>query len=359
MKLPAPPISIETAAAGLQQETNAFEANLALLTSKRMEKRYQAHVYFSTRGTRLADALAKSIANLKALDQDLVVSLLELTAATIPLKAVDSLFTLIAHKKLTRHIRFSVYNALAAFPGLESAAGVVQGISDPSMPVRIAAARVLDRHCSDYIIAEIKNKIESGTKAGETLVHTILDARALRLTEALMISDTFSYMTSNYLERSASIPVLDSFIRILEKRNLKSTVKKYIRLRDQKAAIKREIFFIINSFQPYLDVYTKLIDTCGYASRSFTSTQEAFEAIVFEKPVAIVCDLFFKDMTSLEFAREVREMYTLQEVPIIISSLQQGLFKPELDRELKKAKVNVFCNFPATPDQIKSWIGSA
>jgi hypothetical protein len=357
--LAAPSISIEPGRADLHRETNGFEANLMRLSSNRMDKRFQAHVYFSSRSNLVAEALAKSTADLDDLDQDLVVSLLDLTARTAPPKAVDTLFRLIAHKKTTRHIRFSTYNALAAFPGLTPTAGIINGMSDPSMPVRIAAARVLDRQCSAGVVAEIKNKIESGTKAGETLVHTLLDARAASLVEALMISDTFSFMTSNYLERSASIPVIESFIQILEKRNLKSTAKKYIRLRDQKAAIKKKCFTIICSFQPYLDVYTKLIERCGHASRSFTSPQDALEAIVIEKPVAIICDLFFKNATALEFGREIREMYSPQEMPLIISSLHQGLSLPERDRKLEKAFVNVFCDFPATPGQINAWSGSA
>lgn len=355
----APLAAIEPDITQKQQETNSFEANLTLLASTRMGKRVQALAYFSTRGTRVAEALARSITDLNNLNHDLVVNLLELTARTIPRGSIDSLFTLISHKKMNNSIRFAVYNALEAFPELESVAGIIKGISDPSMHIRMAAIKVLERHCSDYILAEIKNKIESGAKTIEMLVHTILDARAVCLMEALMSSDTFSYITSNYLEKSAPLPVIVSFISIMEKRNLKSTAKKYIRLRDQKAAIKRERFIVISASRAYLDVYAKLIHTCGYATQTFTSTQEAFEAIVLEKPVAIVCDLFFANMTALEFAREIREMFAPKELPIIISSLQQGLSKPELDQEQKRSKVNIFCNFPATTSQIKSWISSA
>jgi CheY-like chemotaxis protein len=342
-----------------QQATASLETNLTLLTSTLLEDRSQAIAYFSTRGTQVAEALAGSITDLNNLDHDLVINLLELTARTIPREAINSLFTLIAHKGIANNVRFAGYNALEAFPELESVARSIKGISDPSLYVRMAAIKVLERHCSDYIVAEIKNKIESGTKTVEMLVHSILDARAVCLIEALMISDTFSYITSNYLEKNAPVSVIASFISILERRGLKSTAKKYIRLRDQKAGIKKEGYIVISTSRAYLDVYAKLIHTCGYAARTFTSIQEAFEAILFEKPAAIVCDLFFKDMTAMVFAREIRDMFTPEELPIIISSMQQGLAKPELDQELKRSKVNIFCNFPATPGQIKSWINSS
>lgn len=341
------------------QETNGLEANLTLLASAHIKKRVQALAWFSTRGTRVTEALTESIADLDNLDHDLVLNLLDLAARTIPREAITSLFTLVAHKKIPNHIRFAGYNALTAFPELESVSRIIKGISDPSMYVRMAAIKVMERHCSDYIIAEIKNKIESGTRAAENLVHTILDARAVCLVEALMVSDTFSYIASNYLEKSAPVSVITSFISILERRGLKSTAKKYIRLRDQKAKTKQKSFIVISSSQAYLDVYAKQIHTCGYAARTFISTQEAFEVIVFEKPAAVICDLFFTNMTALDFAQEIREMFSLEELPIILSSLQQGMAKPELEQELKRAKVNRFCNFPAAPSQIKSWINAS
>jgi CheY-like chemotaxis protein len=359
MNLSYAPAAVEQDMAELQQEINSIKKNLTLLASSHLEKRSQAIVYFSNQGNQVAKALTSSIKDLDNLDHDLIFNLLELTARTITRKAINSLFTLIAHKKIANQIRFAGYNALEAFPELESVARIITGISDPSMHVRMAAIKVLERHCSDYIVAEIKNKIESGAKTIEMLVHSILDARAVCLIEALMVSDTFSYIASNYLEKSASVSVITSFISILERRGLKSTAKKYNHLKEQKAGIKKKGFIVISSSQAYLDVYAKLIHTCGYAARTFSSTQEVFEAIVFEKPIAIVCDLFFTNMTALDFAREIREMFAPKELPIIISSLQQGLAKPELDPKLKKAKVTVFCNFPATPSQIKSWINPA
>jgi CheY-like chemotaxis protein/HEAT repeat protein len=350
------PVATSTDKIKLQDKKNAYTKNLTLLASDTMENRYQAVDYFASRGPRVAQALAASITHQEALNHDLVVNLLELTAKTIPQEAIKSLFAILSSKKINPQIQFAVYNALAAFPALEPDAGAIKGVSHPSMYVRMAAINVLKRHCSDYIVAEIKNKIESGTKAGEVLVQSILDARATNLMEALMISDTFCYICSNYIDKNASLPVIESFLKVLEKRNQKSTAQKFSHIRDQRAGLEQAPFILISSSQAYLDVYTKLIHSCGHGTQNFTLTQEAFEAILSEKPVAIVCDLFLNDMTGLNFAREIREIYSQEELPIIISSLQKNLSKTRLDVELKRAKVNLYCNFPATLSQIKSWI---
>ncbi len=339
--------------AGQRDETDSFTTNLKLLSSNSLMEQYRAFTYFSDRGSRVADGLS---ASLDSPDHDLIINLLLLTARTIPQKSIGILLTLISQKKIDNQIKFMAYTALEAFPELESGASIIKGISDPSMYVRMAAVKALEKHCSDYILAEIKNKIESGTKAGETLVHNILDVRASHLIESLMALDTFSYIASNYLDKSASIQVIDNFISILEKRNLKSTIKKFTRIRDKKTSIKRDTFIVINSSCTFLDVYARLIHGCGYGAQTFTSAQQSFEAILLEKPAIIICDLFLNDMTAMDFAREIREIYSQKEVPIMVSSLQKNLHSPELDAEIKKAELNGFFNFPPKPSQIKSWI---
>jgi len=88
----------------------------------------------------------------------------------------------------------------------------------------------------------------------------------------------------------------------------------------------------------------------------FESPQDAFETILSEKPDAIVCDLFLTDITAIEFASEIRELYTIDEVPIIISTTQKGFDKSKLEKEMTRVGVNALGDFPAKTSQIKSWV---
>ncbi len=201
----------------------------------------------------------------------------------------------------------------------------------------------------------IKKKIESGTKVGEALGVSILDGKATQLIDALMDSDTFSYITSNYLERGAPIHVIDAYISVLEKRKRLSTVKKYSRMRLEQTKQERPFFVVIHPSTPYLNVYAKLIHGCGFDVRTFTGPQEAFESIVFEKPAAVICDLFVRQLTALDLACEIRELYPREEVPIIVSSQQKDLDPAALKADLNEAGINGFYDFPAKPNQIKTW----
>lgn len=346
---PAPEPAVASAPAAPEQ---TLEEQVSRLTSASLEDRHQAFMHFSEQGDLVAEALKQ---NLETRDTDLLINLLRLTARTIPQKAVCDLLTLAEQKDLAKPIKFSVYTALAHLPELESSASIISAVSDPTMYLRLAAIHALNRHSSDFVIAEIKQKIESGTKVGEALGLSILDARATTLIDALMDSDTFSYITSNYLERGAPLQVIDAYISVLEARNRISTVKKYHRLRVEQAKQDRPFFVVIHPSDIYLDVYTKLIHGCGFETRTFTGPQEAFESIVFEKPAAVVCDLFVRQLTALDLAREIREIYPMEDVPIMVSSLQKNLDKTLLNQMFEDAGINGFYEFPAKPSQIKTW----
>lgn len=331
------------------QENDLLEG----LSSTDIEQRLDTLISFSGGGSFVADALAEA---LKGMDHDRLISLLLLTARNIPLEAVNDLFDIIVQKDFDNNIKFAAYLALGAYPELESAAAVVQGLSESSVFVRMAAIQVLDRNMSDYVCAEIKNKIESGTKKGEALAQEILDSRAKNLIEYLMISDTFSYMASNHLSKNAPLSAMDTFINILEERKLKSTARKYADMKARKEVQERKLVVVVSPFEAILNLYSRLIYAAGGSALTFLNPQQAFESIVSLQPDAILADLFLEDMTGFDFCNEVRELYSAEQMPLMISSLHKELDKKWLEDKMKTAQVAGFCDFPAKTSQIKSWI---
>ena len=289
-------------------------------------------------------------------DHDIMVNLLRLVEMKIPGDAFGSLLDLLGQKKLEPTVKFWIYTALAAYPKLESAAVILKGLSENAGFVRMAAIKVLDKNPSDYVCAEIRTKIESGTKAGETLAHDILDAKARHLIEYLMVSDTFSYMASNYLSKNAPGTVLDTFISILEKRNLKSTAQKYRDMKGSRPAGNLPPLMVISANKVILNVYSKVIASCGWESLLFRRGQEAFEHLIAEKPSAIICDMFLKDMNGMDLCREIREIYPPGELPFIISCSQKSLDTEALQNKLNTSGITSMHTFPPKVSQIKSWV---
>ncbi len=331
----------------------SFEDQLELLSSSDVAQRYQAFNYFSMRSEDVARALSEC---LDTDNEDLMISLLWLVTVSIPNDAIQDLFSIISNGPVDNRIKFCVYSALEAYPRLDSAAILTKGITEPAAYVRVAVVKALEKHCSDYVVAEIRQKIESGTKSGEELVRTILDVRAERLIQALLKSDTFSYIASNYLENKASPAALDTYIRILEDRNLKSTVKRFQKIRDDKAFGPKPLVMVVCPAQPYLEVYGRRIHTCGFEAVLHTGTQEAFEDLMNRKPSALICCVMLNNMSCIDFVKEARQVYGPDELPIIVSSLLKDFCVGKNQEKAKNAGITAVVEFPANPAQIKSWV---
>lgn len=334
----------------MEQKTRA---DIMGLCSPGITKRFESFARLTRKKVNVSNMLTQDdIFN----NHDMMINLLWFISRTTPPDTINAVFDVLNHKKICNDIKFTAYNALEAYPSLGSAATVLPGIMEAAMHIRLSAVKVLDKNLTDYVRAEIKNKIESGTKKGEALAQTVLDAHARNLIEYLMISDTFSYIASNYLAKSAPIAVLNTFIDILRKRNLKSTARKYMDIKEKRQTGQTEPIIVISSSETILHVYSKLIFSCGLSCRTYLNTQEAFETVVFEKPAAVLCDLFLKDMTGFDLAREIRDLYSKKEVPLIISTFQKSLDKDMLENELKTSQANHLVEFPARTNQIKSWV---
>ncbi|NDY72462.1 hypothetical protein DO021_12385 [Desulfobacter hydrogenophilus] len=327
------------------------DPNVQLLVSPQIEDRLKAFEYFGDKGPEVADALHD---NLENQTPDLLENLLRLIARTIPQESLGDLLTLTEKKELKNSVRFSLYTALSHYPELESTAPIVTAVADPAIFVSMAAIRALDTHCSDYVVAEIRKKIESGTKTGETVATTILDTCAPRLIEALMTSDTFSYISSNYLKSSAQVRTIDTWISILEKRKRTSTAKKFAQIRENRIRTDSPVVVVIHQSAPYTDVFSRLIHGCGFCARTFSDPQEAFEFIVSKKPAAIITDFFIRQMRVNDLAREIRALYPAEEVPLMVSSLQRHLDKSNLASMFQTFGIKGFWEFPPKPSQIKS-----
>jgi DNA-binding phage protein len=351
---PKPPMPPTPSQKQMQSFQLPDDPNLQLLVAPQIEDRIKAFEYFDAKGSEVAEALHD---NLENQTPDLLENLLKLVARTIPQESLGDLLTLAEKTDLKNSVRYSLYKALSHYPELESTAPIVKAATDPVMFVSMAAIRALDTHCSDYVVAEIRKKIESGTKVGETLATTILDTCVPRLIDALMTSDTFSYISSNYLKSSAQIRTIDTWINILEKRNRISTAQKFIRIRETRSQADRPVVVVIHPSAPYIDICSRLIHGCGFCPRTFSGPQEAFELIVNEKPAGIITDFFVRQMRVNDLAREIREFYSKKELPIMVSSLQIHLDKSNLESMLQSCGINGFWEFPPKPSQIKSLAG--
>jgi CheY-like chemotaxis protein len=293
---------------------------------------------------------------LKQKDHDLVILCLKIFSRTLPYKIVSQLFPILDDKMADHGIKFSVYQLLGNFPRLDSAVGLVKGTLDSAMTIRMAAIRVLDKNMTDFVASEIKKKIESGTKSATLLAESILDMEAKNLIYFLLGSDTFSYMASNYFSKPVTGSVIEAYISMLEKRKLNTTARKYrdIARENMNRTVPR--IAVVSASELILKVYAKLITTAGFRPLVFHSPQDAFEAILDQKPGLLITDLFLNDMTGFEFVREIRGVYSGDDLPVVVSSLQKQFIRGFSGQKKPDTDVHALYEFPMKSSQIKSWI---
>ncbi|MFH1154265.1 MAG: response regulator [Pseudomonadota bacterium] len=294
--------------------------------------------------------------NLKSDNHDLILNTLRIIARVIPEKLVGDILDLLVRPGISPAIRFTAYETLGAFPKLESAAAIIPGIDNTALHVRMAAIKALDKHLSDFITADIKNRIETGRSKGELLVETIIDAQTSSLINVLMDSDTFSYIAYNYLSRKAPLSPLSHYIQALQKRGLKSTARKFEDLISSKGYGAKPMAMVISTSRTVHSVYEKILYGGGYGVVTFQSPQNAFEAIIAQKPALVLTDLCFPAMTGLELALEIREFYQKQELPILVSTLQADFNRNSLAHECTAAKINGLAQFPMPLGMIRNFI---
>ncbi len=285
--------------------------------------------------------------NFKSDNHDLKINTLRFISRTIPEIFLPDIYALLDTKQLDPKIKFTALETLYAFPELDSAAALINCIEDPAMYVSMAAAKILDKNSTDFVCAEIKDRIESGKRRRENIVHAIIDAKAENIINFLMVSDTFSDIAHNYLSRTASDSCLKKYIEILSKRGLKSTAKKFQEMIIEKTSDIRPVAAVVSSSSCVQDVYEKLLFSRGYTYIGYKSCQDAFEAISHFKPALVICDLFLNEMTGIAFAREIREFYLQDKLPFIISSRQRDFIGGALAKECKNAGINAVMEFPA------------
>ena len=290
--------------------------------------------------------------NLKSDNHDLKINSLRFISKTIPEKFLPYIYALLDDDRLDPQIKFTALETLYSFPALDSAAAVIDRIEDPVMYVRVAAAKVLDKNSTNFVYAAIKERIESGRSRGENIVHAIIDAKAENIINFLMVSDTFSYIASNYLSRTASDSCLEKYVAILKQRGLRSTAKKFENILIERNVEIRPHAAVISSSTVVQDVYGKLLFKKGYNHKAYKSCQDAFEAISFSKPAFVICDLFLNKMTGIDFVREIREFYPEKDLPFIISSRQNDFTGKTLEKECRDAGVNAVMEFPAKIPEI-------
>ncbi len=113
---------------------------------------------------------------------------------------------------------------------------------------------------------------------------------------------------------------------------------------------------VISTSDTVHKIYEKTLSQNSYISLPFRNAQDAFESLAMGKPDLIVTDLFSEEVTALEFALEVREFYSKQDLPFLISTRQNDFLNIDLEKKYPSCGINGIFKFPALIKGIDEYI---
>ncbi|MBF0467475.1 MAG: hypothetical protein HQK61_01090 [Desulfamplus sp.] len=327
------------------------QIDIKRLGSLSIKERFQAFNYFFNSGSGYFNSDSKQlkelIGNLKSQDHDLIVNTLKIISNMASEEILPDIYSFLNRKSLDPSLEYEAFEALCSFDKFSFTELMMGAIEKNAIHVRMSAIKALNKNYNDPVYAKIKNRIETGREQGQAIVHTIIDSHSENIINYLLISDTFVDMASTYLAKNATPSALNNYLNILADRGLKSTAKKIEFKADMENKLKNRFkAMVISSSDTVQKIYDKLLFKNGYIVTGFHSPEDSFEAISTEKPDLIVSDLFSRDMTALDFAKEVREFYSIDDLPFLISTQQNDFIDINFAEQYADCGINGIFKFP-------------
>ncbi|MFO7751070.1 MAG: response regulator [Desulfobacteraceae bacterium] len=328
----------------------AVSSLLKQLASKQIEKRFKA---FCSLGEMDSSVVPRVVEALESKEHDLPVNGLGILARIRSNLAAEETAAFLNREKRSPGVTFAAYEALNSFGTIPSAASLIWGVDSPLIHVCMSAVGLLDRHFTDFVFAELQSRIESGSKTRHLLVQAIIDAKCTNIIEAFLGSDSFSYVASNHLAKRATPGALTPFIRIAGKRGLFAREKKYREMLADRKTPNRPVSIVVSCLPTVRNLYETILFSAGYLPRTFSSSQDAFEAMAGSAPRLVLCDLFLDGITGVDLAGEIRTLYRQNELPVVVSTRQKDFTGPEMKALCQESGINGIIEFPGTIRQIE------
>ncbi|MBF0301753.1 MAG: response regulator [Desulfamplus sp.] len=334
-----------------QERADGELSYINMLGSQSIEDRFKAFNYFlnsDSKNLKPDSQYIKSlIENLKSNNHDLVINTLKIISHTPFDEILPDIYSFLNRKNSDPSLEYAAFEALCSFENFSFTELMMSAIEKKAIHVRISAIKALDKNYNDPVYAKVKNRVETGREYGESLVNTIIDAQANNLINYLLVSDAFADMASTYLIKNAAPSALNNYLNILINRGLKSTAKKIEFKADMEHKLQNMLkVMVISTSDTVHKIYEKLLFNNGYIAIGFKTPEEAFELISTDKPDLIVSDLFSKDMTALDFSKEIREFYSKNDLPFLISTHQNDFLNIDLVKNYPDCGINGIFKFP-------------
>lgn len=258
------------------------------------------------------------IENLLHDDPDLRIHTLNVLGDIGDESAIVPIRKLLASEPKSANVRFAAYEALAMLPLKKGAYTLTAGLTDPEDHVCIAAARAIDRNFSPILAAGIKNLLRGPEKEARHIAKIIVNGQVDNIFLSLVDDEVFEQMALEYLPHTHR-DIRDHYYQLLQKAGKAEFAKKFT------GGIeigKRQKVVAVDDSRMILNIYKATLHELGYEPMLFEFPASALQWLEGEKPLMVLTDLNMPEITGIQLAERVRQIYPSDILPIIMVTTQ-------------------------------------
>ena len=263
-------------------------------------------------------AVPTLIANLLHDDPDFLIHTLNILGDIGDESAIMPIRKLLGTMPKSANVRFAAYEALALLPLKKGAYTLTAGLNDPEDHVCIAAARAIDRNYSEILAAGIKNLLKGPDEEAKHIAKIIVNAQVDQIFLSLAPDEMFQKLAMMYLPYTHK-DIREHYYAALMKADMKDFARKLVAKED--ATVRPKVVAVDDS-RMILNIYKATLHELGYDPVLFEFPASALEWMKTEKPLILLTDLNMPEITGVQLTRKLRELYSMDQLPIIMVTTQ-------------------------------------
>jgi CheY-like chemotaxis protein/HEAT repeat protein len=268
-----------------------------------------------------AKAVPVLLKNLRAEDPDLLIHTLNLLGEIGDESAIVAIRKLLFAEPKDANVRFAAYEALGRLPVAKGAIALVAGLQDPVENVRTAAASAIDHNYTTVLAAGLKNLVREKSPEAQGICKTIITAQCDSIFRDLIEEPVFAAMAFDILRGQSHPEIRDHFAQLLCADG-KSEMARGLTPGGEENGRQGLKIMAVDDSKMILNIYRSVLHELGYQPALFEFPAEAVAAVSEDKPAAVLTDLNMPGISGIDLTRAIRQVYSRQELPIIMVTTQ-------------------------------------
>ncbi len=299
-----------------------------------------------------AKAIPMLVENLKVDDPDLQVHSLNVLGFIGDVSAVRAVRKLIHNEPADANVRFAAYESLGMMPLAKGGFILAEGLTDPVDQVRIAAAKAIEWNCDDILIAGVQNLIRQADNEAEHVAEAFLNSESHKIVFSVIELEGFQDMAAKFLTTKAHPDLKMRYEVLFRNKGFTELADKLVEKKVVDEGAKRLVFAVDDS-RMILSIYKNTLFQMGVESQLFEFPASAIEKVSeMEVPPAIIfTDLNMPDITGVGLTKQLRALYSKEELPIVMVTTQGD--SPD-HKEAYDAGVNMIVTKPFTAEDLQA-----